>query len=72
MVEKKERLEKEAEECRVKLERAIKLTGGLSGEKIRWSNDIEDFKKRENLIPGDSVIGAGMVAYSGPFTSNYR
>lgn len=72
MVEKKDRLQKEAGECEVKLDRAIKLTGGLSGEKIRWFNDIEEFKKKENLIPGNSVIGAGMVAYAGPFTSNYR
>lgn len=25
-----------------------------------------------DLIPGDAVISAGMIAYSGPFTSQYR
>ena len=25
-----------------------------------------------DLLPGDAVISAGMVAYSGPFTSNFR
>lgn len=25
-----------------------------------------------DLLPGDSVISAGMVAYSGPFTSVFR
>ena len=27
---------------------------------------------KEGLIAGNSVIGAGMVAYSGPFTSSFR
>lgn len=25
-----------------------------------------------DLLPGDSIISAGMVAYSGPFTSAFR
>lgn len=28
------------EMCKVKLERALKLTSGLSDEKVRWSSDI--------------------------------
>jgi dynein heavy chain len=72
MTSRKEKLEREAQECSVKLDRAVKLTSGLSGEKVRWSNDIQIFQAKEDLIAGNSVIGAGMVAYSGPFTSNYR
>lgn len=37
---KKEELEKQMELCKFKLERALKLTSGLSDEKVRWSNDI--------------------------------
>jgi hypothetical protein len=29
-------------------------------------------KVREKLIPGNSIIGAGMIAYQGAFTSEYR
>jgi dynein heavy chain len=29
-------------------------------------------EKKMNLLPGDTIISAGMVAYSGPFTSNFR
>lgn len=65
---RKEKLEHDAEECKVKLDRAIKLTSGLSSEKVRWSNDIQLFTSKEFLIAGNSVIGAGMVAYGGPFT----
>jgi dynein heavy chain len=25
-----------------------------------------------DLLPGDTIISAGMVAYAGPFTSNFR
>lgn len=28
------------ENCKIKLERALKLTSGLSDEKVRWSSDI--------------------------------
>lgn len=56
----------------MKLERAQKLTEGLSEEKTRWAIDIKNLEKKMELIPGDAVISAGMVAYSGPFTSKYR
>ena len=58
--------------CKIKLDRAIKLTSGLSGEKIRWTEDISSLQALEDLLAGNSVIAAGMVAYSGAFTSNYR
>lgn len=29
-------------------------------------------QSQEDLIPGNSVLGAGMLSYAGPFTSNYR
>lgn len=41
MVAQKEKLEKDMEMCKVKLERALKLTSGLSDEKVRWSSDIQ-------------------------------
>jgi len=40
MIAQKEKLEKDMEMCKVKLERALKLTTGLSDEKVRWSSDI--------------------------------
>ncbi|KAL4464296.1 hypothetical protein ABPG72_011341 [Tetrahymena utriculariae] len=71
-VAKKEKLTNDISECQLKLDRAQKLTSGLSDEKVRWSKDIEILQNNEILIPGDTVIGAGMVAYSGPFISLYR
>ena len=59
-------------ECQLKLDRAQKLTEGLSDEKTRWSSDIKSLSKKFDFLPGDSLIGAGMVAYSGSFTANQR
>lgn len=50
----------------------MKLTVALSDEKIRWGIDVQKLIEKEVFIPGDSIIATGMVAYSGPFTSEYR
>jgi len=34
-------LEENIDECKLKLDRAIKLTGGLGDEKVRWAEDIK-------------------------------
>lgn len=39
---------------------------------MRWKSDIGVLEKKMDLLPGDSIISAGMVAYSGPFTSTFR
>ena len=64
----KERLEADIKECELKLDMAQRLTTGLSEEQIRWKVDINELEKKEPLMPGDSVIATGMVAYGGPFT----
>lgn len=68
----KENLTKEINDCQIKKERAEKLTRSLSDEKVRWSQDIETIEKRGVFLAGDSIIAAGMIAYAGPFTSQYR
>lgn len=71
-IQQKEQLTSKINECQLKLDRAQKLTEGLSEEKIRWGNDIEIMSKSFDFLPGDSLIGAGMVSYSGCFTANFR
>lgn len=68
----KEFLVKKITECEIKLDRAQKLTDGLSDEGKRWKVDVEILKNKFSLLAGDTLVGAGMVAYSGPFTSGYR
>ncbi|KAL4427402.1 hypothetical protein ABPG74_009674 [Tetrahymena malaccensis] len=71
-MKQKEELTRKIEECEIKLERAKKLTDGLSEESVRWAQDIQALNNKANLVPAHSIIAAGMIAYSGPFTSNFR
>jgi dynein heavy chain, axonemal len=48
------------------------LTEGLSEEKVRWANDIKMLEIKLTLLPGDSINSAGMISYSGAFTSQFR
>ena len=56
----------------MRLERAGKLIGGLSSEKVRWESSVTSLgAKKENLV-GNMLLAAGAIAYLGPFTSKYR
>mmetsp|Transcript_28810 Transcript_28810/g.26041 ORF Transcript_28810/g.26041 Transcript_28810/m.26041 type:complete len:103 (+) Transcript_28810:1196-1504(+) len=59
-------------ECELKLDRAHKLTSLLSDEKDRWNMVIGQLEEKRTVIPGDTTIAAGMVAYAGPFTAAFR
>ncbi|CAD7943415.1 unnamed protein product [Amoebophrya sp. A25] len=71
-VAKKDQLERDSDTCAKKLVRANKLIGGLGGEKSRWGANVETLSASYLLLPGDSLIAAGTVSYSGPFTARYR
>lgn len=71
-IKEKERLTKEINVCKVKLDRAQKLISGLSDEQVRWSKDVKKFIEESKLIAGNCAVGAGMIAYSGPFAANNR
>lgn len=58
--------------CRNKLIRAEKLISGLGGEKNRWMTAAANLQSSYDTLPGDILISCGMIAYLGPFTSNYR
>ena len=71
-INEKERLTNEIQMCKVKLERAQKLISGLSDEQVRWAKDVERLTQNSMKIAGNCAISAGMVAYAGPFTAEYR
>merc|ERR1719506_726725 len=66
-VRKQEDLAREIEDCQVRMERAQKLIGGLGGEKSRWSELVKTLGEEQKLLPGDSLVASGMLAYGGPF-----
>ena len=59
----KENLENDIADCEVKLERAQKLTLGLSDEKLRWGNEIEMLLSKGDNIPGDSAIASAFYIF---------
>ena len=69
---KKEALERQAQECQLRLDRADKLIGGLGGERSRWQATVEQLGKDLTNVVGDVVVAAGTIAYSGPFTPAFR
>ncbi|XP_072152186.1 dynein axonemal heavy chain 3 isoform X4 [Bemisia tabaci] len=69
--EKKE-LEDSIELCSQKLDRAEKLIGGLGGEKTRWSETARQLQVSLNNSAGDVLLAAGIVAYLGAFSIQFR
>lgn len=72
MTAKKERLTNEVKSCEEQLERAQKLLGGLGGEKQRWTDVVSQLDKTIENLTGDVLVSAGVVAYLGAFTKNFR
>ncbi|CAF0812221.1 unnamed protein product [Brachionus calyciflorus] len=72
MQQKKKELEDNIHKCEQKLIRAEKLIGGLGGEKDRWTENAKLLSEKYYLITGDVLLSAGVVAYLGAFTVNYR
>ncbi|CAH0564658.1 unnamed protein product [Brassicogethes aeneus] len=69
---KKKDLEDMINLCSQKLDRAEKLIGGLGGEKSRWSEMARQLQELLGNVIGDVILSAGVIAYLGPFTVNYR
>uniref|UniRef100_A0A6P7FSH9 Dynein heavy chain 7, axonemal isoform X1 n=1 Tax=Diabrotica virgifera virgifera TaxID=50390 RepID=A0A6P7FSH9_DIAVI len=58
--------------CTLKLQRAEELIGGLGGEKDRWKQIAKDLGEKYYILTGNILIAAGVVAYLGPFTMQFR
>ncbi|CAF0750041.1 unnamed protein product [Didymodactylos carnosus] len=71
-VQKKNELEDQRNLCEKKLTRAVQLIEGLGGEKDRWTDQARRLGDRYVQLTGDILLSAGVVAYLGPFTVNFR
>merc|ERR1719478_1747666 len=69
---KAEKLEQDAETCKVKLVRAEKLLTGLGNESVRWVAASGILEKNLRFIVGNILLAAGFIAYVGPFTAEFR
>eukprot|EP00439_Symbiodinium_sp_Y106_P064710 s2832_g10.t1 len=65
-------LEADAEDCVIKLDRAEKLLAGLGNESVRWNAASEVLEKNLKFVIGNIVLAGGFIAYTGPFTAEFR
>jgi len=65
-------LEDDIDMCSQKLTRAEQLISGLSGEKYRWSQTANELQSTLHNAIGDVLLSAGIVAYLGAYTVDYR
>jgi len=61
-----------ADKCIQTLGYAERLVGGLAGENIRWTANVEDLEKRLKNLTGDTLLGAAFVSYIGAFNMQFR
>lgn len=66
------KLEQETAIMERRLIAADKLINGLSSENKRWSQDLEELKKKKIRLLGDTLICSAFLAYVGAFTWEFR
>ena len=71
-VENERQLVAKIDDCNKKLMRAEKIIIGLQDEKVKWSETVDRLTREADLLIGDCLVAAGMVAYAGPFTAKFR
>ncbi|KAH0572596.1 Dynein heavy chain [Spironucleus salmonicida] len=71
-VEQKEQLSLQVDDTAKRLDRAQTLIVSLSGEQVRWQEQLVELDKSIKHILGDNLFGASAVIYQGAFTSDFR
>lgn len=70
--QKKADLEAKEAQCKVQLQRAEQLIGGLGGEKVRWAESADRLSQALSDLVGNIMVAAGFISYLGPFTAEFR
>ena len=68
----KDELTQQAEDLKLKLERAEKLVTGLAGENERWEASLGVYDGKLVNLLGDCLIASSFQSYAGPFGSELR
>eukprot|EP00937_MAST-01D_sp_MAST-1D-sp2_P001492 g1492.t1 len=70
--QKKADLEAQEAKTQAQLKRAHQLIDSLASEKTRWTEAADKLASDLHNLIGNMVLGAGCIAYLGPFTSEFR
>ncbi|XP_036143732.1 dynein heavy chain 8, axonemal [Monomorium pharaonis] len=62
----------QAAACQAKMDIAFAMIEGLSGEKIRWTDQVTTFKSETERLVGDVLVLTGFLCYCGPFNQEFR
>ena len=68
----KRRIEDGAMALQRKMTMASQLIGGLAGERIRWTEDRNNFNDLKRRLVGDCAAACAFVSYCGPFNQDFR
>jgi len=69
---KRQSLQDETDLLQRRLSAADKLISGLAFENERWRKDLEILQDNMEKITGNCLLGASFLAYSGPFSYEFR
>jgi dynein heavy chain len=68
----KRRIEDGALALQRKMKMASELIGGLAGERIRWTEDSNNFSELKRRLVGDCAAACAFICYTGPFNQEFR
>ncbi|XP_043790719.1 dynein axonemal heavy chain 8 [Apis laboriosa] len=72
VMEERQKIIDLAEICQAKMDTATAMIEGLSGERIRWTEQLTAFKSETDRLVGDVLILMGFLSYCGPFNQEFR
>jgi len=68
----KQKCEQDAKQTAYTINLANRLVGGLSSEKIRWTDTVAQFRIQEKSLAGNVLLITAFISYVGCFTKVYR
>jgi dynein heavy chain len=68
----KQKLQDDADNTKRKMDAANALINGLSGEKVRWTQQSKEFDDQIDKLVGDTAIACAFMCYLGPFNKTFR
>lgn len=69
---RKQELADDAESCQKRISTAMTLIDGLSGEKVRWTEEARTLSEQVVRLVGDVFMATAFLSYCGCFNQDFR